>query len=454
MKNAYEVNFDGIVGPTHNYAGLSYGNLASMSHKAAISNPRQAALQGLTKAKALADLGLKQGFLPPQERPDVEFLKRIGFCGRNDAEILSKAQRSSPALLAAACSASSMWTANAATVSPSADCEDQKIHFTAANLNQKLHRAIESSTTARALKAIFRDSAHFQHHGALPYSDALGDEGAANHTRFCREYADPGIEFFVYGREALSNSESAAAPKRFPARQTREASESVMRLHGLRSEDTVFAQQNPACIDAGAFHNDVVSVGNRNVFFYHELAFENSEGLIRQLNERFEKRCGAEFIAIPVFNRDVPLSDAVRSYLFNSQLISKPGSQSMTLIAPRECQEVDSVKRYLERLIGERKTPIQDFMHFDLRQSMNNGGGPACLRLRVVMTDQELAAANSHALLSDATYKKLVGWVERHYRDRLSAEDLADPKLLEESRTALDELTQIMELGSIYPFQV
>ncbi len=41
----------------------------------------------------------------------------------------------------------------------------------------------------------------------------------------------------------------------------------------------------------------------------------------------------------------------------------------------------------------------------------------------------------------------------RRYRDRLAESDLADPKLIGESRTALDELTRILQLGNVYPFQ-
>ncbi len=50
-----EINFDGIVGPSHNYAGLSLGNLASARNAGAVSRPRDAALQGLAK-----DLGVSQ----------------------------------------------------------------------------------------------------------------------------------------------------------------------------------------------------------------------------------------------------------------------------------------------------------------------------------------------------------------------------------------------------------
>lgn len=447
---AFEVNFDGLVGPTHNYAGLSYGNVASMSHKALISNPKEAALQGLQKMKALADLGLKQGVIAPHERPDVASLRRLGFTG-SDSEILGQALKKAPVLLGACSSASSMWTANAATVNPSADAQDGKVHFTAANLLNKLHRAIESQTTSRILKAIFPENAHFAHHEPLPFSDALGDEGAANHTRFCDEYGEPGVQLFVYGRIALDSSHSHF-PKKFPARHTLEASQAIARLHKLPDERAVFIQQNPDVIDAGAFHNDVVAVGNQNVLFYHEEAFVESVKSLQELKKRYEKLCKKEFILTEVKSKDVPVTDAVKSYLFNSQLVTMPNGE-MCLIAPRECLETESVRLYTERILASGETPIKEIRHFDLRQSMQNGGGPACLRLRVVLNETEFLQANQACLINEERYKTLTSWVNKHYRDRLSLEDLADPKLLNESRTALDELTQILKLGPIYPFQ-
>jgi len=450
--DAFEANFDGLVGPTHSYAGLSYGNIASMTNRADISNPREAALQGLIKAKALADLGFKQGVLAPQERPDCFALRKLGFSG-TDSAVLETAFKQAPEILAACASASSMWTANAATVSPSADSADRKVHFTAANLNQKLHRSIEHETTTRILKAMFNNEQHFSHHGALIPSDTMGDEGAANHTRFCREYGEKGVQLFVYGREALASSANSAGPKLFPARQTLEASKSIARLHQLHSDAVLFAQQAPSSIDGGAFHNDVVSVGNQNVFFYHELAFVDSDAEIAKLKKRFESTCQTEFIAIKVPDKSVPLTDAIKSYLFNSQLITlKPGE--MMLVAPKECEETATVQRYLQDLIVQAKTPIRSVRHFDLRQSMRNGGGPACLRLRVVLNKNELAATNPSVMLNEQLFSALKNWVEKHYRDRLTAKDLADPKLLIESRTALDELTNILQLGSVYPFQI
>ena len=451
MKNnsASEVNFDGLVGPTHCYAGLSYGNVASMGNRQAVSNPREAALQGLIKAKALMDLGLHQGILAPQERPNIRALQRLGFTGK-DAQILAKAHKAAPELLAACASASSMWTANAATVCPSADSADGRVHFTAANLNQKLHRAIEHFSTTALLRAMFPNKKYFSHHLALPPSDTLGDEGAANHTRFCKEYGESGVQLFIYGREALAESAEAVKPKTFPARHTREASEAVVRLHGVKT--SVFGQQDPRCIDTGAFHNDVVSVGNQNVFFYHENAFIDSAELMANLKGVVGAVCATDFIPIMVKNSEVPLNDAVKSYLFNSQLITvKLGH--MVLVAPGECEETPTVARYLKGLLAASDTPIKQVRYFDLRQSMRNGGGPACLRLRVVLTAAELKHTNPHVLLSEKNFKLLHTWVEKHYRDRLLPDDLADPALLMESRTALDELTQILHLGSVYPFQ-
>jgi succinylarginine dihydrolase len=452
MARAYEVNFDGLVGPTHNYAGLSIGNIASTGNRASVSNPREAALQGLEKMRYLANLGLKQAVLPPQERPSIETLKKLGFSG-TDMQILRKAAAQAPEILTACYSASSMWTANAATVAPSADTADGRVHFTPANLISKFHRAIEPETTARILKAIFRSKKHFAHHESLPPGMYFGDEGAANHTRFCSEYGKPGVEFFVYGRKAFGAS--GPEPKRYPARQTLEASGAVARLHELDPRAVVFSQQSPEAIDAGVFHNDVASVGNQNLLFFHEQAFLNAEETIRQLREAYTAVCGSEFHSLEVKTSQVSLRDAVKSYLFNSQLLTLPDGTT-ALIAPMECQETAPVRQYLDELARDAQAPIHSFHFLDLRQSMRNGGGPACLRLRVVLTQAEMKACSGRVFFEkdDKLYKKLVAWVKKHYRDQLSLDDLADPALLNESRTALDELTRILKLGSIYPFQL
>ncbi|MFK2913886.1 N-succinylarginine dihydrolase [Pseudomonas sp. 3HC3] len=446
MKS-YEVNFDGLVGPTHNYGGLSYGNVASQSNSQQGSNPREAARQGLAKMKALADMGFKQGVLAPQERPDVAALRRLGFSG-SDAEVIQRAARDAMPLLVASCSASSMWVANAATVSPSADTADGRVHFTAANLNCKYHRSIEHPTTSRVLGAMFNNEKHFAHHAALPAVAQFGDEGAANHTRFCRAYGEPGVEFFVYGRSAFDSR--YPAPQKYPARQTLEASQAVARLHGLSDDGVVYAQQNPAVIDQGVFHNDVISVGNGEVLFYHEDAFLDTDAVLGQLRAKLASK-GGNFQAICVPRAAVAVEDAVRSYLFNSQLLSRDDG-SMLLVVPEECRNNERVWAYLGQLTSQGG-PVKEVKVFDLKQSMQNGGGPACLRLRVALKESELAAVNQGVIMTASLYDTLLQWVDRHYRDRLGEADLADPQLLVECRTALDELTQILKLGSVYPFQ-
>ncbi|WPP47610.1 N-succinylarginine dihydrolase [Pseudomonas sp. AN-1] len=445
--SAVEVNFDGLVGSTHNYAGLSPGNLASMGNREQPADPRGAALQGLAKMRRLLELGFVQGVLPPQERPDLATLRALGFAG-SDAQVLARAAGEAPALLTALGSAASMWTANAATVSPGADTADGRVHFTAANLHAQLHRSIEHPATSRVLQTIFSDPRHFAHHPALPAHASFGDEGAANHTRLCRSHGEPGVELFVYGRSAFDPQ--APQPQRYPARQSREASAAVARLHGLDAGAVVFAQQQPAAIDAGVFHNDVIAVGNGELLLYHEDAFLDGERVLAELADQLARR-GGRLQALCVSRAALSLEQAVHSYLFNSQLLTRADG-SMLLLVPEECREQAQVWAWLQALLAA-DNPIRAVEVVDLRQSMRNGGGPACLRLRVVLTPEQLAATHAGVLLTPALCDSLERWVARHYRDRLVSRDLADPQLLDESRAALDELTQILKLGALYSFQ-
>ncbi|HAU8790194.1 TPA: hypothetical protein JEW24_000524 [Escherichia coli] len=253
--NAWEVNFDGLVGLTHHYAGLSFGNEASTRHRFQVSNPRQAAKQGLLKMKALADAGFPQAVIPPHERPFIPVLRQLGFSG-SDEQVLEKVARQAPHWLSSVSSASPMWVANAATIAPSADTLDGKVHLTVA----------------------------------------------------------------------------------------------------------------------------------------------------------------------------------------------------MMLVLPQECREHAGVWGYLNELLAA-DNPISELKVFDLRESMANGGGPACLRLRVVLTEEERRAVNPAVMMNDTLFNALNDWVDRYYRDRLTAADLADPQLLRGGREALDVLSQLLNLGSVYPFQ-
>ncbi|MHB8493311.1 MAG: N-succinylarginine dihydrolase [Casimicrobiaceae bacterium] len=438
------MNFDGIPGPTHNYSGLAQGNLAAERNAQQIANPREAALQGLAKMRALAARGIAQGVLPPQERPDVAALRALGFHGR-DADVVARAGRQAPELLAACSSAAAMWAANAATISPSADCADGRVHFTPANLVTHFHRALEVPTTTRVLRAIFADTARFCVHDPLPAAPQFGDEGAANHTRFGEAIDRPGAELFVYGRRGLS---AGPVPARYPARQTREASEAIARRHGLDPARVVFAQQRPDTIDAGVFHNDVIAVGEGTFLLCHERAFVEQPALLRTLS----RVVGPAFRSIVVRESELPLADAVATYLFNSQLIERADGRFL-LVAPAECRAHRAASEVLDRLTtGD--APIAEILTFDLRQSMRNGGGPACLRLRVPVTSDERAAIRPNVILDEDLAATLENWIRHNYRDRLESADLRDPALLDESRRALDELTRLLELPSIYPFQL
>ena len=444
-KGNVEVNFDGLVGPTHNFAGLSFGNVASSQHGGRTSSPRQAALQGLEKMKALVAMGMKQGILPPHERPHLPTLKKLGFQGKDEPAILASAAGLAPNLLASVSSASNMWVANAATVSPFADAADGRTHFTPANLISMPHRSIEPPITSKILKAIFKGDS-YAHHSALPRTPAFSDEGAANHTRFCSQYGERGVEFFVYGVSAKSTS---TGPKKYPARQTREAFEAIARSHQLDTKNSVFAQQNPEAIDAGVFHNDVISVGNRDLLFFHEKAFLDTDKVKSDLDRAMGVH---EMSYIEVPSASVSLDDAVTSYLFNSQLLSVPNTEGSVMVVPSECAVNVAVKSYLDEL-EKSQVGVNKVVYYDLGQSMSNGGGPACLRLRVVMSPEQIKTMQARVLLNDDLIADLEAWINSNYRDELHPDDLADPSLLAESRKALDELTSILKLGSIYEFQ-
>jgi len=442
--SAIEANFDGIIGPTHNYGGLSFGNIASDKNRGTASAPRAAVLEGLKKAKQLADSGLIQGVLPPQERPDVGLLRQAGFTG-SDAQLIEDAAQSAPGLLRNVYSASPMWAANAATVSPSADTMDGRLHLTPANLVTTLHRSIEGPATQRALTRIFRGE-RFAVHSPLPAQSTFADEGAANHVRLCADHGGPGVEIFVYGREAGEHWQG-----QFPARQTREACEAVARSHGLDLKRCVFIRQGEKAIDAGAFHNDVVCVGTLKTFFFHELAFEDKTTALSAIRNAADGLFEPAFVEVP--ENEVPIGDAISSYLFNSQLLAMPGEDRLMLNAPMESEETVTTKKYCARMTAGNG-PVGKVNFVDVRQSMRNGGGPACLRLRVVLAPEELSAVNPACLLTDATHAKLCGWANKHYRESIHVEDLSDPALMHESRQALDALTGLLDLGSdFYPFQ-
>lgn len=414
-----EANFDGIVGPTHNYAGLSFGNTASFANKNKVSHPKKAALQGLKKAWSLSERGILQAVLPPHPRPFFSGLQKIG---------VTDPRKISAPLFANFCSASPMWAANAATVSASEDCLDNKLHITVANLSGNLHRSLEADTTFAILSSIFADKQLFTVHPPLPSTPVFSDEGAANHGRLFTEKG--AVNVFVFGKDPFLQE---ASSEYFPARQTLAASEAVARLHGLAPEKCLFIQQLPESIDAGCFHNDVISVIHEGVLLYHEKAFVDPTPLIRQ----------APF-PIVVKESELSLKEAVSSYLFNSQIVTT--TSGMLLVAPKECEKSQAAQGVITKILEDPNNPIDHVLYQDVRESMANGGGPACLRLRVPLTEKEKQAIQARVWLDKQLFAELNDWITMHYREELTPEDLQDPQLGNESLIALQQLYQILQI--------
>ena len=446
MTLAYrEFNFDGLVGPTHHYGGLAEGNRASAGHRFQTSHPRTAALQGLEKMRVLARMGVGQAILPPLYRPRLDLLRWAGFTG-TDQQMIEAALRHSPSLLSAAFSASGMWTANAAMFAPSCDSRDGRVHITPANLISNLHRSLEADETAALLKKIFPDLALFKHHPPLPKTVAFSDEGAANHIRLVGPEDGSGVHLFVYGREYFGSNPVT----RYPQRQTLEACEAIARSHQLPEETVVFARQSPAAIDAGVFHNDVISTGHGALFLYHAEAFADSQSVIDRLRKAFEETQHPTLCAIEI--DEFSLADSVQSYFFNSQIVTRSDGR-LVLVAPTESEENPKVCSVIMDLVKGGDAVFAEVLFLNLRESMQNGGGPACLRNRVVLNEREQSAVPPRVIFSELLFDELTSWVKHYYRESLSLSDLRDPALLVEVQAALDKLTQILGLGSLYSFQ-
>jgi succinylarginine dihydrolase len=412
-----EINFDGLIGPSHNYGGLSLGNLASAKNAGGVSQPRAAALQGIDKMRTNMALGLTQGFFMPSKRPNHDWLANLGTSMGN----------AEPSLQACALSASSMWAANAATVSPAPDTLDGKCHLSVANLMTMPHRSHEWPGTLAQLKLAFAGP-EFAVHG--PIAPPFGDEGAANHMRLCAHHGAPGVEVFAYGL--------TGGP--FPARQHLQSSKAIARVHGV--ERALFVQQSETAIAAGAFHNDVVAVANERVLFTHEQAFEDKDRFYADLRSLMPQ---VEIVEVP--DAAVSLADAISSYLFNAQLVTLPAG-GMALILPTEAQDNSRVWAWLTTMIAGNG-PIRELVPVDVRQSMANGGGPACLRLRVVANP---ATIDPRFLATPKKLDEIAAIVTASWPDEIDPADLERPSLwtqVEQARAALLSQLQLAELLSV-----
>jgi succinylarginine dihydrolase len=418
MTKLREINFDGIVGPSHNYAGLSPGNLAATANAGAVAHPRAAALQGVAKMRANLALGLVQGVLLPHPRPDHDWLARLAI-DYADAPAHLRAQ---------ALSASAMWAANAATVSPAPDTADGRCHLTVANLVTMPHRSHEWRHTHAQLAIAFADTDAFI--VRPPILPPFGDEGAANHMRLCSGHAEPGVEVFVYG----------VAGGRFPARQHRTASEAIARHHGLDPARTLFVRQSDEAIAAGAFHNDVVAVANERLLLAHEQAFADRNSFHADLRMLLPE---VEIVEVPA--AEVSLADAIGSYLFNAQLVTPPDGAT-TLLVPEEARANPRVWGWVQRHLAGNGA-IRRVEVVDVRESMANGGGPACLRLRVVCDPETV---DPRFLVDAARLDTIAAVIERHWPEAIAPDTIGDPRLIaqvEAARRALLKALELEELG-------
>ncbi len=415
-----EIQLDTIVGPTHYYGGLSYGNVASMNSRFMESNPKQAALEGLEKMKLIHELGVVQLVFPPQIRPSFETLMQLGFSG-TDQEIIEKAYETAPDILLKCSSQSAMWTANAAIVSASADTHDRKVHITPANLSSTFHRSIEARTTKEWLKKAFP---HFIHHPPLPSTPDFADEGAANATRFV--FDNQGISLFVYGKKDKSHTEH------YPARESKQALEAIARQHELDEKRIVYAQQNPKAIDKGVFHNDVIATGHEDLFFFHEEAYTNTQRVLDDL------LAISPLTLVAVRKNELSVEDAVKTYIFNSQIVRLPSGERV-IICPMEVHEHPQAKA-----IVEKRLPVDRVYYLPLNQSMHNGGGPACLRLRVPLTEDELQRVTSSFVFTPELYSKIKEIINKYYPEHYSPKKLLDNHFRETCALAVKALHTLL----------
>ena len=90
--------------------------------------------------------------------------------------------------------------------------------------------------------------------------------------------------------------------------------------------------------------------------------------------------------------------------------------------------------------------PIRRLVPVDVRQSMANGGGPACLRLRVVC---DPADVDPRFLVDDEKLTEIASVIEQYWPVSIHPDELADPALWERIETARAALLSSLDLGSL-----
>jgi len=444
-----EISLEGLPGPSHSFGGLAYGDFAAMASAGKTSRPRLAAQQCLRKIRRLVQAGVPVMIMPPHERPAVWFLRRIGYRG-SDSAIIEAVGHSAPWLLPVIYSSAGMWCANSATAVPAVDASDGRCHVIVANLAANLHRSLEPEFVERILGRALPERAGFAVHPGLPCHTTFWDEGAANHVRLSSGGA--GIHLFAHGRKARHDIwKHATEGGSIIGRQTDEASYAVARLGQLPLERTVFFQQNQRVIDGGVFHNDVICMSVGTALIVHEWAFDDWHNVRGELLRRADEAHVGDVRIVEIPASDVSVEECVKTYLFNSQLVTLPAG-GVLMLCPVACQESAATRAAIDRMQHELRDLriVSEFV--DLEESLANGGGPACLRLRIAVNDAQLSELRP-ALVDASLLDELETAIGVAYREMLTLRDLEDPGFGEECKVTLERISRLLGYDNVYSFQ-
>ncbi|RAP29346.1 succinylarginine dihydrolase [Candidatus Marinamargulisbacteria bacterium SCGC AG-414-C22] len=425
--------FDAVIGPTYHFGGLSFGNTHSMSHQQQRSYPKKTALEGLHKMQRVSQLGFKQYVLPPQPRQFLSLLKAFGLVGDSTTEI-QQFYHDYPKQFSAIFSASAAWVANAFIATPSCDTASQRVHITPANLVSNDHRKLELCYTTQQLQQLFLDSDFFKVNQAVKQS--CPDEGAANMIRLGT--LTQGFYLFVY-----NVSQQDPCHTRFPGRQSKEALSFIVKKHGINADRVCYLQQSFRAVDAGVFHNDVIAFGDQDVLVVHEHAYEDQSRMLGMLQDYYNRFYEKPLTIVEIAEKDLSLATAVTTYFFNSQFVKCP-NDSYVLICPDTCKEDASIQRVITLLSAQLQAPLQ-VTYVSVSESLQNGGGPACLRGFVALTDSERHAMNSVYEFTPQCAEKLISFVQSHYPTTLDCADLCDVGMIQECQDIVNQLQLVFE---------
>jgi len=194
----------------------------------------------------------------------------------------------------------------------------------------------------------------------------------------------------------------------------------------------------PACV----FHNDVISTAHEHLWFMHEVAFENVDASLGEIEAAYLRQTGRNLRIIVVGSDELPLPVAVQTYLFNSQIITLPKADPREpsrfhWIAPQQCEKTLETNQLLQRWQKDRELSLEKVHYVSLQESMANGGGPACLRLRISLNREQLAALPPRIFLDAEQYHRVHDWIVKWYPEQLALSDLADATLVEHFQQAV-----------------